>query len=309
MPPPIPGLHHVTAIAGDPAENLAYYSDVLGLRLVKRTVNFDDPTTYHLYYGDTLGMPGTAMTFFPFPEAAVGTVGTGQVSATTFAVPPGSLETWYAHLDDGHGTSLNDRFDDRVLQITDPDGLVLEFVERDVTDIEPWTAVMDETTAIRGFDGVTLASRQPTATMDVLSLLGFEQAESADGRHRFRARGSRGQIVDIVDDGMEHGRQGRGTVHHVAFRVPDDDAQTAWRETILDAGYHVTPVRDRQYFRSIYFREPGGILFELATDIPGFTVDEEVTQLGSDLKLPPWLEDDREAIDRSLPPLNLEGAP
>ena len=310
------GIHHVTAVAGDPQENLRFYTAVLGLRLVKRTVNFDDRTTYHLYYGDETGAPGTALTFFPFEGARPGRPGRGQAVATAFAVPEGSLDYWAGRLGDADASvdERRTRFGADVLPLADLDGQPLELVETDLSDspIEPWNGgpVPDEH-AIRGFFGVTLHSAEPDATANVLDLLGFErvgaETDPDDGaeRVRYAAAGDRATVVDVLHRGPPRGRPGVGTVHHVAFRAADEDEQLAWRERLSDAGQFVTPQKDRQYFRSIYFREPGGILFEIATDGPGFTVDESVEALGSELKLPPWLADEREEIESALPPLDV----
>ena len=301
-----PGIHHVTAIAGDTGPNLAFYTDTLGLRLVKQTINFDDPTTYHLYYGDRVGTPGTAMTFFPIPVTGTGSIGTGQVVTTSLTVPPDSLDWWYRRLTD-HDFDPSEpftRFDERVLAVADPDGLDLELVERQPDDsIDPWTAGIDEAHAIAGFDGVTLDSRSPGETTTVLELLGFTHVDSAADRRRFEATGTHGRFIDLVDEHDHTGRSGPGTVHHVAIRATDEEEQLEWREWLLDAGYHVTPVRDRHYFKSIYFREPGGILFEIATDGPGFDLDESVDTLGESLQVPPWLDHQRSEILRQLPPL------
>ncbi|MUV86563.1 ring-cleaving dioxygenase [Natronomonas sp. CBA1123] len=306
MPEAISGLHHVTAIASDPEENVDFYTDVLGLRLVKKTVNFDDVTTYHLYYGDGVGSPGTILTFFPFGAGQRGSVGRGQTSATAFVVPEGSLDYWQERFDD-HGVeydAVEERFDEHVLPFYDHDGQPLELVTG-ATDIEPWDGSdVPVEHAIRGFHGVTLLSADAEATVDVLETMGYERLEETGHRTRFAGAGDRAAFVDVLDDPeASTGMQGAGTVHHVAFRVSDDDAQMAWREELAETGLRVTPQKDRRYFRSIYFREPGGVLFEFATDGPGFDADEPLAELGSELKLPPWLEADRESIERSLPPL------
>lgn len=306
MPHPTPGIHHVTAIADDPATNAAFYAGTLGLRLVKRTINFDDPSTYHLYYGDRVGTPGTAMTFFPVDVGGTGRIGTGQVIATAFAIPPVSATWWEDHLDaaDVAVDGPDSRFGETVRTVRDCDGVVLELVEREPpTSVEPWTETLGDDVAIAGFDGVTIDSAEPADTAEVLELLGFESLGEEDGRRRFVADGDHGRIVDLVDRYDTRGRTGPGTVHHVAMRTRDEATQLAWRDRLIEAGHRVTPVRDRQYFKSIYFREPGGVLFELATDGPGFTLDEDVDRLGSTLKLPPWLDDRRAAVERSLPPL------
>ncbi|RYJ15415.1 ring-cleaving dioxygenase [Halogeometricum borinquense] len=300
------GIHHVTAIADDPNENVRFYTDVLGLRLVKRTVNFDDPHTYHLYYGDETGSPGTALTFFPFGEGRSGRPGRGQAVATSFAVPEGSLDYWRERFADHDVTvgEVEDRFGAEVLPFEDDDGQPLELIEGK-TDIEPWVGgPVPEAAAIRGFFGVTLQSKAPDATGRVLELLGFERGDEADDRVRYVAHGDRATVVDLLKREPPRGRPGTGTVHHVAFRAPDTETQMEWREKLTAAGQYVTQQKDRQYFESIYFREPGGVLFEIATDGPGFTADESVESLGSELKLPSWLADDREEIAAHLPPLD-----
>ena len=309
MPEAISGLHHVTAIASDPDENVAFYTDVLGLRLVKKTVNFDDVTTYHLYYGDEVGSPGTILTFFPFGGGQRGSVGRGQTSATAFVVPEGSLQYWQERFDD-HGVEYDDvemRFEERVLPFYDHDGQPLELVTGEA-DIDPWAeSDVPAEHAIRGFHGVTLLSADAEATVDVLETMGYERTGEAGHRTRFEGAGDRAAFVDVLDDpDASAGMQGAGTVHHVAFRVPEDETEMAWREELAEAGLRVTPQKDRQYFRSIYFREPGGILFEFATDGPGFDADEPIAALGSELQLPPWLEADRETIENSLPPLSAD---
>ncbi len=305
----VPGIHHVTSIANDPSENVRFHTDVLGLRLIKQTVNFDDPGTYHLYYGDEVGTPGTIMTFFPFENGRPGRVGRGQTSATAYVVPEGSLDYWQERFDE-HGVQTEDvteRFGERVLPFTDSDGHPYELVTGE-NDIEPWSdSPVPEEHAIRGFHGVTLDSLDPAFTGEVLETMGYETAGTEGNRTRYRVDGEHASVVDVLDrsEGVQ-GRQGVGTVHHVAFRTPDDEAQMHWQETIRDLGLKVTEQKDRQYFQSIYFREDGGVLFEIATDGPGFTRDERREELGSSLKLPPWLEDDRERIEAGLPELDIE---
>lgn len=300
------GIHHVTAVAGDPRENVRFYTDVLGIRLVKRTINFDDTSTYHLYYGDETGSPGTAMTFFPFGGGRPGRPGRGQAVATAFVVPAGSLDYWADRLSE-NGVSAEERterFGSGVLAFEDRDGQPLELVEGE-TDVEPWAdGPVPVDHAVRGFYGVTLQSAAPDSTGRVLELLGFEKEGEDDGRLRYRSAGDRADVVDILERESPRGRPGVGTVHHVAFRAADDEQQMEWREELSNAGQNVTPQKDRQYFRSVYFREPGGILFEIATDGPGFTRDESVADLGSSLQLPPWVEDDRERIESTLPSLD-----
>ncbi len=301
------GLHHVTAIAGDPQVNVDFYAGILGLRLVKKTVNFDDPGSYHLYYGDAAGNPGTIVTFFSWPGSRRGRIGTGQVSATSFIVPEDSLGYWTERLVE-HGIRFEQperRFDETVLVFGDPDGLAVEIVARPGRNGgEVWKgSPVPPGSAIRGISGVTLSERSAGITTDLLTnLLGFEKVEEKDGRARYRSGGSFADVLDEPDGPA--GRTAVGTVHHVAWRAPDEATQEAWREEIAARGFHVTPILDRKYFRSVYFREPGGVLFEIATDPPGFTVDEDKEHLGESLKLPPWLEKDRESIEQSLPPIH-----
>ena len=303
------GIHHVTAIADDPQKNVDFYSGVLGLRLVKKTVNFDDPGSYHLYYGDAAGNPGTIMTFFSWPGAPRGRIGTGQVSATPFAIPEDSLGYWTERLVE-HGVRFEQpekRFDETVVVFEDPDGLAVELVARLRGDGgEAWEeSPVPAEHAIRGIPGVTLSERSTEVTTDLLTnLLGFEKVAEEDGRTRYLTTSSGGNFADVLDrpDGPR-GLTAVGTVHHVAWRAPDDETQEEWREEILHHGLHVTPILDRSYFHSIYFREPGGVLFEIATDPPGFTIDENKEHLGENLKLPPWLEKDREHIEQVLPPV------
>lgn len=299
------GIHHVTAIAADPVENAAFYTEVLGLRLVKQTVNFDDPSMYHLYYGNERGDPGTALTFFANGSMRAGKPGAGQATAIGLTVPPGALDFWQERLAD-HGVDtdgIRERFDERVLPFRDPDGQQLELVTG-TTDIEPWEeGPVPVDRAIRGFHSVTLQSADHTATAEVLETLGFEHIDDDTGRRRYRGAGSGAAVLDIRTAPEERGVPGAGTIHHVAVRAEDDEDQLALKERVEDLDLRVTDQKDRRYFRSVYFREPGGILFEIATDGPGFTRDESVDELGSSLRLPPWLEDRRNEIVGRLPSL------
>jgi glyoxalase family protein len=309
------GLHHVTAIASDPQRNVDFYTEVLGLRLVKTTVNFDDPGTYHLYYGDEAGRPSTILTFFPWRDVAAGRQGTGLTTATAFSVPPGSLGWWQQHLT-ARGVDADpprDRTsgggDEEVLTLRDPDGLVVDLVASPGETRSGWdgVAAVPAEHAVRGLHSVTLTERLLDPTAELLTgLLGME-VEGGGTRSRFGMGGDEpGSVLDVaaatdVDPGLQAG----GTVHHIAFRAPDRDTQERWRRHLVDAGLKVTDILDRQYFTSIYFREPGGVLFEIATDQPGFAIDEPLLELGRHLRLPPWLEPDREQIARSLPPLRV----
>jgi glyoxalase family protein len=305
------GIHHVTAIAGDPQVNADFYTSVLGLRFVKKTVNQDDPMTYHLYYGDRLGRPGTAMTFFPFQGIPRGRPGRGQALATAFSVPAASLERWPGRLE-RHGVTVlgeAERFGAPALQLADPDGLLLELVGDAAADSDAgWPeGPVPADDAVRAFAGVRLASREPATTARVLTeLLGYtEQGTTGDATRYAVEDATVAPWVDLVTD-APRGAPGAGTVHHVAFRVPDDATQEALQAHLAEAGLQPTPVIDRFYFRSVYFREPGGILFEIATDEPGFTVDEDERSLGSELKLTAAHEPYRERIEATLPPIRIQ---
>jgi glyoxalase family protein len=311
MEKPILGIHHVTAIASDPQHNLDFYTELLGLRLVKRTVNFDDPGTYHLYFGDDAGTPGTILTFFPWPGAARGTPGVGQVTVTSFNVPEQSLGYWEQRLSSAHVPveRKEKRFDEVVLPFADPDGLKLEMVghARAREPRVPRGAAIPEEHAIRGFYAVTLSEQGFEATADLLRTMGFRSVAQQGNRFRYdvgeEGAGARVDVLCVAE--ARHGRISAGTVHHVAWRVADDESQRAWRQHLLEKHLNVTPVIDRCYFHSVYFREPGGVLFELATDPPGFAIDEPSESLGESLKLPTWLEPFRKQIEETLPPIQL----
>jgi glyoxalase family protein len=311
MQKPILGIHHVTAIASDPQRNLDFYTEVLGLRLVKRTVNFDDPGTCHLYFGDDAGTPGTILTFFPWPGAARGTPGVGQVTVTSFSVPAQSLGFWEQRLSAAHVPVEKSakRFDEDVLTFADPDGLKLEMVGQGGAKEPrlPRDTAIPEEHAIRGFYAVTVSEQGFEATADVLRTMGFRSVAEQGNRFRFDVgEGGAGARVDVLCVAeARHGRISAGTVHHVAWRVADDESQRAWRQHLLEKHLNLTPVIDRCYFHSVYFREPGGVLFELATDPPGFAIDEPADSLGESLKLPTWLEPHRKEIEGVLPPIQL----
>jgi catechol 2,3-dioxygenase-like lactoylglutathione lyase family enzyme len=306
------GIHHVTAIATDPQRNINFYTSWLGLRLVKLTVNFDDPNTYHLYYGDELGHPGTILSFFPWPSAPYGRLGTGQLTAISFSIPEGALEFWMARFKlrgiEFHGPTV--RFSDQVLSFADPDGLRLELVaHKEAEDIRAWTdGPIPQEHAIRGFRGVTLSEQTFEATDRLLTdTFGFRAVIHEENTYRYQAPGGgRASLLDIIDlPRVTRGTISAGSVHHLAWRTRSDEEQKAWRQTLVDAGLDITPVVDRRYFHSVYFREPGGVLFEIATDPPGFTVDESAAELGTHLMLPPWLETARSKVERSLPKVQL----
>ncbi|MBW0093656.1 ring-cleaving dioxygenase [Pseudonocardia sp. KRD-184] len=305
------GLHHVTAIASDPQANVDFYTRALGLRLVKQTVNFDAPDTYHLYYGDASGSPSTILTFFPWRGVPAGRQGSGLTTATAFSVPPESLGWWQNRIA-GMGVEHEGprtRDGEEVLTFRDPDGLVIDLVAAPGDTRSGWDGVADVPAehAVRGLHAVTLSERLPDPTVELLTgLLGMTAAGEDGDRARFAmAGGGAGAVLDVAADGRAKGLQAGGTVHHVAFRVADRATQALWRSELVEAGLHVTEILDRQYFTSIYFHEPGGVLFEIATDEPGFAVDEPLLELGRSLKLPPWLEPTREQIAASLPPLRV----
>ena len=306
---PIGRLHHVTAIASDPARNVAFYEGLLGLRLIKQTVNFDDPSVHHLYYGDFPGSPGTIMTFFPYAGAKPGRHGVGQAEETAFAVPPGSLGFWRERLS-AHGIAFEDatRFGQVQLAFKDHDGLRLEIVEtEDAAGTEGRAADgVPAEHAIRGFAGVTLWLKDVAGTAAVLTeVLGYQQAATEENHTRFVHPGpGLGRVVDLrAAGGFWAGAMGAGVVHHVAFRAASDAAQEESSRVLRTMGLGVTPQQDRNYFRSTYFREPGGVLFEVATDDPGFAIDESVGQLGEKLMLPARYEPHRAQIEASLPKL------
>jgi glyoxalase family protein len=311
-PPKLPGIHHVSAICGDPQRNVDFYAGLLGMRLVKRTVNFDDPGSYHLYYGDGEGTPGTLLTFFawtrlPPMSVAHGRPGAGQIGTVALAVPAGSADFWVDRLAaaavDFEGPEQ--RFGETVVSLTDPDGLRVELVAGGGGPAAPWVgAGVPAEHAVRGVHGVSLclSGFERSASM-LTGVLGMAREGEEGSRFRFRAGdGSRSAAVDLlVQPDARPGRMGIGSVHHVAFRAPSPEVEERWRTILAAEGHDVTPVLDRQYFRSIYFREPGGVILEIATDGPGFTVDEKPEALGTALMLPPWLEARRARIETGLP--------
>lgn len=305
------GLHHVTAITADAQKNIDFYCGILGLRLVKLTVNFDDPGSYHLYYGDELGRPGTVLTFFAWAGAHRGRIGPPQVSVTAFAVPLAAMDFWSQRLKehsiDPHAGT--DRFGERIISFHDPDGMRLELIGVADPKGQPWAAgPVPAENAIRGFHSVTISEEGHEDTAKLLTdVMGFQPAGGEQNRFRYRAAGDGfASTVDLlcVPD-ARRGELGAGIVHHVAFRTPDDAQQLAWRNQIASLGFNISPVMDRTYFHSIYYREPGGVLFEIATENPGFTSDEPAAQLGTRLMLPPWLEPHRAQIERIVPPIRL----
>jgi len=317
----IAGIHHITAIAGNAQRNYDFYTKVLGLRMVKRTVNFDDPGTYHFYYGNENGTPGTILTFFPWEGIVGGRPGTGMATDIGYSVPKDSLDFW-AERFERHGVKVQpqtQRFGETILPFQDPDGLNIDLVvPRQPDTREPWTTPeVKADAATKGFHSVTLTLKSIAPTASILTdVFGYELKGQEGDRYRFvtaaaaspseAPANAAASIVDLVEAPQgTRGLNGGGTNHHVAFRVPNEDVQMEFREKILSRGLHITPKINRDYFYSLYFREPGGVLFELATDNPGFTVDEPLNELGTHLKLPTQYETSRDTIEKTLPVLNI----
>jgi len=306
---PILGLHHVTATTDDAQADLDFGLDALGLRLVKKTVNFDNRGVYHFYYGDEHGTPGTLWTTFPYKlrNVPTGVKGAGQVTVTSFSVPAGSLDVWKTRLR-ARGFVVTDappRFGEESLVVTDPSGLLIELVATTHDARTPWLAHdIDATSAVRGIHSVTMTVDDPTPTFAFMrEWFGFERVAEMDGRQRVSVNGvGPGKSIDILaTPGGVRAKNGVGTVHHVALAIATAEQQLEMREALIQKGIGVTPVMDRSYFTSIYFREPGGVLFEVATMLPGFATDEPLDQLGRGLKLPPWEESKRAEIEAALP--------
>ncbi|BET67321.1 ring-cleaving dioxygenase [Opitutales bacterium ASA1] len=303
------GIHHVTAIASDPQRNVDFYAGVLGLRLIKKTVNFDDPSAYHLYYGDESGTAGSIVTFFYWPQgAATGRVGAGQMTALSFSAPNASLPFWKARLEStGVTASMIERYGERVLAFADPDGIPIEIVAVDEDARAGWIGGdVPAAHVLRGLHTarLTLARSGPTRTLATL-VMGYRVVREETGFTRLETgAGGSGTYIDLIEDPKApRGLGGVGTIHHVAWSTPDDATELKMQELLAEAGVGVSPVRDRNYFHSIYYREPGGVLFEIATEGPGFAVDESLEDLGSALKIPAQYEPARAQIERILPPL------
>ena len=302
------GIHHITAIVGHPQENTDFYAGVLGLRLVKKTVNFDDPGTYHLYFGDGGGRPGTIITFFPWANAYPGKIGGGQVGVTTYVIPVGAMGFWEKRLEKFDITfKKTERFGEVYLEFEDVHGLQLELVEREEGEQNNWPhGDVTPEVAIKGFGGAILLSTNPENTKDTLEyVMGLEFVGEEQDLLRFKSYGEIGNIIDVKKTPLGRGQMGVGTVHHIAWRAEDDHDHIDWQNYIGSKGFHVTPVQDRNYFNAIYFREHGEILFEIATDPPGFAHDESEETLGTELKLPPQYEKHREALKQSLIPIEV----
>ncbi len=315
---PIQGLHHVTAVTRDVQRNVDFYRNVLGQRLVKKTVNFDAPDAYHLYFGDEIGTPGSVLTFFAWPNIKRGVRGNGETAAVAYNVPEGSLDFWQKYLQE-KGFSpqpVELRFEEEVLPLEDPDGMQVELVASGPSaGIRHWEeGPIPQRHALSGFHSVTLWLDEIEPTAELLTRqMRYTFTEQAANRHRFTGEhGSLARYIDILhrprqpEDLSGEAIFGAGSIHHIAFRVPGDEEQLEYQASLRAAGHGVTPVRDRSYFHSIYFREPGGILFEIATETPGFAIDEPVEELGENLKLPEWFEPNRSLIEASLPGLTLK---
>ncbi|KNH20471.1 MAG: ring-cleaving dioxygenase [Priestia megaterium] len=302
------GIHHITAIVGHPQENVDFYAGVLGLRLVKQTVNFDDPGTYHLYFGNEGGKPGTIITFFPWANARQGKIGDGQVGVTSYVVPKGAMDFWEQRLAKfGVPATKMERFGEQYLEFDDPHGLHLEIVEREEGQKNTWkVGEINSDVAIKGFGGATLLSVKPHETAQLLeSVMGLQKVGQEGDFIRFQSSADIGNVIDLKLTTIGRGQMGVGTVHHIAWRAKDDEDQLEWQKYVADSGYGVTAVRDRNYFNAIYFKEHGEILFEIATDPPGFAHDESLETMGEKLMLPEQYETHRDQIERALIPFEV----
>lgn len=298
------GIHHISAMVNDPQRTIDFYAGVLGLRLVKKTINFERPEVYHLYFGNESGEPGTVITFFPWEKQLKGRIGTKQVGPTSYVIPNNSIEFWANRLEKFEVKYAPFvRFEEKYLTFQDPDGLEIELVERNEGPKNNWDfGEIRPAFAVKGFGGATLLSEKPTETASVLEdVLGLEQVGQEDGFLRFKSEAQLGNIIDIKLNPSVRGLKGAGTVHHIAWRAKDEEDLQKWRKILLIKGYEPTEILDRNYFKALYFQEAGGILFEIATDSPGFTVDEPLTELGQKLMLPLWLEPKREELEKILP--------
>lgn len=311
MKPLISGIHHITAIAGNPQANIDFYSGILGMRLVKKTINFDAPDVYHFYFGDELGQPGTVFTTFPFTGARKGVKGTGELTYTAFSIPKGSLDYWIERLKK-FGVPVSDkltRFGHELIRFEDHDSMGIELIANDQDDRAGWTyGQIPLEHSIKGFYGATLNLRSNELTAQLLTNhMDYHFIGQEGDRYRYGTEGKPGDIVDIVVNPNGHrGMQSAGTVHHIAFRTANKSTQLEVQRILMDNGYQVTEVKDRNYFNSIYFREPGGVLFEVATDEPGFAIDEDEAHLGELIKLPEWAEPNRKEIEKNLIPVTLK---
>lgn len=302
------GIHHITAFVKNAQENVDFYASILGLRLVKKTINFDAPDVYHLYFGDEHGSPGSIITFFPFAEGRKGRIGGGQVGITTYVIPKGAMSFWKERLTKFNiETNVVTRFSEEYLQFSDFDGLLIEIVEREEGPKSTWSfGGVPAEKAIKGFGGAILYSTQPEKTAETLEhVMGLEKIGEENEFIRFKAYGEIGNIIDINVNQKARGIGGAGTVHHIAWRAKDFVEHEQWRNHVREKGFQSTDIVDRQYFNAIYFREQGEILFEIATDPPGFARDENPESLGEQLKLPEWYEPNRSQIEALLPPIQV----
>ncbi len=302
----ITGIHHITALASDPQKNIDFYTGVLGLRLVKKTINFDAPDVYHFYFGDEVGSPGTILTFFPFKGARRGQKGVGETTFTAFSVPQGSLGFWKKRINSfGFPVSdIQERFGESFIRFGDHDGTGLELVASLSDERTGWKqGELNDERAIKGFHSATLNLRAKDLTEELLlEQMDYRLIGEENGRYRYGTAGKAGDLVDIVLRQPDNrSMQSAGTVHHIAFRTADEQSQLDVQQKLQESGQMVTEVKDRNYFKSIYFREPGGVLFEVATDEPGFAIDEPVDKLGESLMLPEWAEPSRKEIEKNLP--------
>lgn len=300
------GIHHITAMVNDAQRNIDFYAGVLGLRLVKKTINFDRPEVYHLYFGNETAEPGTVITFFPWAKQLKGRIGTGQVGVTSYIIPKGSVPFWEKRLRKfGVEFTSSNRFGEAYIKFNDPDGLQLELTERDEGTMNSWNfGGVHAEHAIKGFGGAVLFSAQRTA--DVLeNILGLECIGQENEFLRFKSEGHLGNTIDIQLNPSVRGLMGAGTVHHIAWRAKDEEDLLRWSTLLQEKEYYPTEIRDRNHFKAVYFHEEGSILFEIATDPPGFSVDEPVNELGKKLMLPSWLESKRSELEETLPPVEV----
>lgn len=304
----IAGIHHISAMVNDAQRTIDFYAGVLGLRLIKRTINFDRPEVYHLYFGNESGEPGTVITFFPWPKQLKGRVGTGQAGVTGYMIPNGSMPFWESRLRKFNVEFISSvRFGETYLQFQDPDGLQIELVEREGGPQNTWNfGGVGLENAIKGFSGATLYSAQPNQTARLLEdVFGLECIGQEDEFLRFQSEAEVGNVIDIKLKASIRGLMGAGTVHHIAWRVKNEEEHQEWWSMLKEKGYYPTEILDRNYFKALYFHEAGGILFEIATDSPGFTVDESIESLGEKLMLPSWLDSKREELEEILPPIEV----
>lgn len=302
----IKGLHHITSLAADASENNIFFTQALGLRRIKKTVNFDEPSVYHLYYGDETGTPGSVITYFPFPNMRRGLAGVGEVGSTNFSVPEGSLNFWEKRLIEKNVTlhGANDAFGEKRLAFAGPDGEVFQLIETPTDQREPWLGDIKKDQAIRGFHSASMRLKDKTAMQELLQFMGYTIDETYGDSTRLSIDGNAATIIELIEDkAMPMAQQGAGSVHHIAFAVENREAQLQIRQSLMDTGYQVTPVIDRDYFWAIYFRTPGGVLFEIATNEPGFERDEPLAQLGEGLKLPRQHEHLRQKLEHYLQPI------